>query len=42
MEGPQYAVTPDGQRFLLWMPTGRTSIPPTTMIVNWASAVRKR
>jgi dipeptidyl aminopeptidase/acylaminoacyl peptidase len=42
MEGPQYAVTPDGQRFLLWMPTGRTSIPPTTVIVNWASAVRKR
>ena len=41
MEGPQYDVTPDGQRFLVWAPARGTALPPTTVIVNWTSGLER-
>jgi hypothetical protein len=35
-----YDVTPDGQRFLIAVTDGTTSQPPTTLLVNWTSALR--
>jgi Tol biopolymer transport system component len=34
-----YTVTADGQRFLFTTPATRAAVPPTTVVVNWASAV---
>jgi len=38
----QYAVTPDGSRFLVMNPVGRESEPPPTVIVNWESLLQPR
>ena len=40
LDGPQYSVTPDGQRILVCMPNPETSVPPTTVIVNWTSRLK--
>jgi Tol biopolymer transport system component len=32
--------TPDGQRFLVVAPMGRDAIPPTTVVLNWPSALK--
>jgi hypothetical protein len=37
---PQYAVTPDGQRFLLVVPAEETPAP-ITVILNWAPTSSK-
>jgi hypothetical protein len=37
-----YAVTRDGRRFLLAIPTGETHVsPPMTVVLNWAEALKK-
>ena len=36
-----YAVTADGQRFLINRPVQDTSDPPITLIVNWPEALKK-
>jgi WD40 repeat protein len=36
----QYAVTPDGQRFLVQLPVD-TEAPPITVIVNWTASLKK-
>ncbi len=30
-----YAVSPDGQRFLINMPAGETEVSPINLILNW-------
>jgi eukaryotic-like serine/threonine-protein kinase len=40
-EGSQFSVTPDGQRFLVWVPQRAAAIPPTTVIVNWTSGLKR-
>ena len=35
----QYAVTGDGQRFLILTPTGEASQSPITVVVNWTSSL---
>ena len=37
----RYAVAPDGQRFLVNAPAGDASAAPITVIVNWASGLKK-
>jgi Tol biopolymer transport system component len=32
--------TPDGQRFLVLAPPRQETIPPTTVVLNWTSAIR--
>jgi eukaryotic-like serine/threonine-protein kinase len=39
--GPQYAVAPGGQRFLVWVPQRAAAIPPTTVIVHWTSGLQR-
>ncbi len=34
-----YRPTPDGQRFLVLAPLGREAIPPTTVVLNWTTAL---
>jgi hypothetical protein len=35
----QYAVTPDGQRFLINVTTREAATAPITLLVNWARAL---
>jgi Tol biopolymer transport system component len=37
----QYAVTPDGQRFLLLKPVAGAAPTPITVVVNWAASLQK-
>jgi Tol biopolymer transport system component len=37
----QYAVTPDGQRFLLWKPTGGEAQTPLSVVVNWTTRLQQ-
>jgi eukaryotic-like serine/threonine-protein kinase len=37
----QYAVAPDGQRFLINMAISETTAPPITVVLNWTSALDK-
>jgi len=37
----QYAVTPDGQRFLLLKPLAETRLTPITVILNWTALLKK-
>jgi eukaryotic-like serine/threonine-protein kinase len=37
----QYAPSADGQRFLVRVPVSETSFPPATVVLNWASGIRK-
>jgi Tol biopolymer transport system component len=37
----QYAVAPDGQRFLLLRPITETKLIPITVILNWTSLLKK-
>jgi hypothetical protein len=39
--GPQYVVSPDGQRFLMNALREETSTSPITVILNWAGALKK-
>jgi hypothetical protein len=42
MQGPvKYAVTADGQRFLLAVPSGQGSAEPLTLVQNWDAALKK-
>jgi hypothetical protein len=34
-------VAPDGTRFLLLVPAGKTSAPPIDIVVNWTTLLRK-
>jgi hypothetical protein len=36
-----YAVAPDGQRFLFAMPAEHQTAPPMTVILNWAAGLKK-
>jgi hypothetical protein len=36
-----YAVSADGQRFLMNVPTGEGSASPITVILNWTAGIRK-
>ncbi len=36
----QYAVSPDGQRFLMNLPAGQNSMSPITVLLNWQSRLR--
>jgi dipeptidyl aminopeptidase/acylaminoacyl peptidase len=37
----QYAVTPDGQRFLVNVTSDQTNAPPVTVVLNWLSGLRR-
>jgi eukaryotic-like serine/threonine-protein kinase len=37
----QYAVSPDGQRFLLLKPLAETRLTPITVILNWTALLKK-
>jgi serine/threonine protein kinase/Tol biopolymer transport system component len=37
-----YAVTADGQRFLINRPTEETTAPPITLVVNWPEALKQQ
>jgi eukaryotic-like serine/threonine-protein kinase len=37
----QYAVSPDGQRFLIQLPVHDGSVVPVTLIMNWTTAFKK-
>jgi hypothetical protein len=37
----QYAVTADGQRFLILKPVSGATSPPITAVLNWTAALRK-
>ena len=37
----QFAVTPDGQRFLVQMPVAESEPTPITVIVNWPAGLTK-
>ena len=37
----QFAVTADGQRFLLQVPSEERSSTPITVVVNWATSLLK-
>jgi hypothetical protein len=37
----EYAVTPDGQRFLIRQPVAETAPTPITVVVNWAASLKK-
>jgi len=37
----QYAVTPNGQRFLLLKPVAGAAPTPITVVVNWATSLQK-
>lgn len=37
----QYAVAPDGQRFLINVATGQGSISPITVVLNWQSLLKR-
>jgi serine/threonine protein kinase/Tol biopolymer transport system component len=37
----QYAVTSDGQRFLIQVPTGNAGQAPITVVLNWAAGLKK-
>ena len=37
----RYVVAPDGQRFLVNAPAGDATASPITVIVNWASGLKK-
>jgi hypothetical protein len=37
----QFAMTADGQRFLIQEPIAKGSPTPTTVVVNWATALAK-
>jgi hypothetical protein len=36
-----YRPTPDGQRFLLLSPETRAVVVPTTVVLNWAPALKE-
>jgi hypothetical protein len=36
----RYAVSADGERFLMLTPMEAQSLPPTTVVVNWQEALR--
>jgi eukaryotic-like serine/threonine-protein kinase len=38
----QYAVTADGQRFLILKPVSGATSPPITAVLNWTAALRKK
>ena len=38
----QYAVTPDGQRFLILKPLAEAAPIPITVVVNWTAALTKK
>lgn len=37
----EYAVTPDGQRFLVRQPVAETAPTPITVVVNWTASLKK-
>jgi len=37
----EWAVTPDGQRFLINTPPEQTESPPITVVLNWAAGLKK-
>jgi Tol biopolymer transport system component len=37
----QYAVTPDGQRFLVLTPVTESTTTPITVVVNWTAGLRR-
>jgi Tol biopolymer transport system component len=37
----QYAVSPDGKRFLIQLPAQEGNAMPVTVVMNWAAALRK-
>ncbi len=37
----RYVVAPDGQRFLVNAPAGDSTVAPITVVVNWASGLKK-
>jgi hypothetical protein len=39
--GPHYAVTADGQRFLIITPVGEAASPTITVVLNWPAALKK-
>ena len=38
----QYAVTPDGQRFLILKPLAEAEAAPITVVVNWTAALQRQ
>jgi Tol biopolymer transport system component len=40
--GPYYDVAPDGQRFLVLMPAGRSSRQALTVVLNWQALLKDR
>jgi len=38
---PQYAVSPDGQRFLINVPIESASVSPITVVLNWNPGAKK-
>jgi hypothetical protein len=36
-----YAVTKDGQRFLVAVPTKETEVSPMTVVLNWTAGLKK-
>ena len=39
--GKQYAVSPDGQRFLLLKPVAEAAPTPITVVLNWTAGLKK-
>ena len=37
----QYAVSPDGQRFLIQLPAPEGTVVPVTVVLNWTTALKK-
>ena len=38
----QYAVAPDGQRFLINVTTEEDSVSPITVVTNWTASLKKK
>jgi hypothetical protein len=41
-EGSTYAVTPDGQRFLVVLPVPASTAPAAVVILDWAAGLNQR
>ena len=41
MARDQFAVSPDGQRFLIQLPAPEGGATPVTVVMNWTTALRK-
>jgi Tol biopolymer transport system component len=38
----RFSVSPDGQRFIMSIPASGSAVPPVTVTVNWASALKQK